>query len=193
VFAPTIDDMYGKNHATYVDPQSFDDTREGRARPGHFRGVATIVTKLLNIVQPTNAYFGQKDAAQCCMIRRVVEDLDMDLNVVVMDTVREDDGLAMSSRNAYLNAEERKAAPAVYRSLCAAKDMYKRDSGVGSSELVDAVERILRGEPLVSEIQYVSVDSQATMQPVEQVGKEGAIVSLACKLGSVRLIDNVSL
>jgi pantoate--beta-alanine ligase len=193
LFAPTFDDMYRKNHVTFVDPQGFDDIPEGLSRPGHFKGVATIVTKLFNIVQPTNAYLGQKDAAQCCLIRRIVEDLDMDLNVVVMDTIREDDGLAMSSRNAYLRTEERKAASIVYRSLCAAQALHKREPGISSSELVAAVEQILRSEPLVSEILYITVDSKATMQPTEQVGEEGAVVSLACKVGSVRLIDNIIL
>ena len=193
VFAPTIDDMYGKNHVTYVDPQGFDDISEGRARPGHFRGVATIVTKLFNIVRPTNAYFGQKDAAQCCLIQRMVEDLNMDLNVIVKDTIREDDGLAMSSRNAYLNPEERKAAPVLYRALQSAREQFLQNPGISSMELVDSVSSVLRSEPLLGEIHYISVDSKATMRPVTNVGDEGAIISLACKVGSVRLIDNIVL
>jgi pantoate--beta-alanine ligase len=191
LFAPTIDDMYGKNHVTYVDPRGFDDITEGKARPGHFSGVATIVTKLFNIVQPTNAYFGQKDAAQCVLIKRIANDLDMDLNVVVMDTVREHDGFAMSSRNAYLKPEERAVAPIIHRSLRAAKALYETKGSVESSDLVTVVEQSLKSEPLVSEIQYISVDSKETMQPLSQVGKEGAIISLACKVGSVRLIDNI--
>lgn len=193
LFAPSIDDMYGKNHVTKVDPQGFDNIPEGISRPGHFSGVATIVTKLFNIVQPTNAYFGQKDAAQCVLIKRLVEDLDMDLNVIVMNTVREDDGLAMSSRNAYLKAAEREAAPVIYRSLSAAKAMYEEEKKVESSKLISVVRTGLESEPLVSEIQYISVDSKETMQPLEQVGEEGAIISIACKVGSVRLIDNVVL
>jgi len=179
--------------------QGFDDIAEGRSRPGHFRGVATIVTKLLNIVQPTNAYFGQKDAAQCVLIRRIVEDLDMDVNVVVKDTVREPDGLAMSSRNAYLSEAERRAAPVVYRSLCAARQLFDGLDGaegptISSDLLREAVEKVLQAEPLVSEIQYVAVDNKANMQPCRHVRKdEGAIVSLACKIGSVRLIDNIVL
>jgi len=226
LFAPSSADMYGKNHVTYVDPQvsrrvkncqhsllifsfliqwkffgnhtqGFDDTVEGQARPGHFRGVATVVTKLFNIVQPTNAYFGQKDAAQCVLIRRIVEDLDMDVNIIVKDTIRETDGLAMSSRNAYLTATERQAAPIVYQSLCAARREFEqlRDGQVvDSSVLIQAVEAVLRREKLVSEIQYVSVDDKATMRPMTQVSRqEGAVVSLACKIGSVRLIDNIVL
>lgn len=185
--------MYRKNHVTYVDPESFDSIPEGRARPGHFRGVATIVTKLFNIVQPTNAYFGQKDAAQCCLIRRIVEDLDMDLNVVVKDTIRENDGLAMSSRNTYLNADERKAAPIIYKALQVAKDQHAADPNISCERLASIVRRILQSEPLVGEIQYISVDSKATMQPVDKIGEDGGVISLACKVGSVRLIDNIVL
>ena len=193
LFAPTIGDMYRKNHVSFVEPEGFDNIPEGQSRPGHFRGVATIVTKLFNIVQPTNAYFGQKDAAQCCLIRRIVEDLDMDLNVVVMDTIREQDGLAMSSRNAYLTAEERKAAPIIYRALNTAKNLYNDQPTISTSKLASAVEQVLGSEPLVSEIQYISVDNRATMQPTEQIGEEGGVISIACKVGSVRLIDNIIL
>ena len=198
LFAPEADSMYGKYHVTYVDPTGFDDIAEGRSRPGHFRGVATVVTKLFNIVQPTNAYFGQKDAAQCVLIRRIVEDLNMDLIINVMDTIREADGLAMSSRNAYLTPEERPVAPIVYKSLCAARDAYlaKRNGGelpMQASVLSQTVCDVLKSEPLVSEVQYASVDNRATFQPLSQVGEEGAVISLACKVGSVRLIDNIVL
>lgn len=185
--------MYGKNHITYVDPEGFDDIPEGRARPGHFRGVATIVTKLFNIVQPTNAYFGQKDAAQCCLIRRLVDDLDMDLNVVVKATVREEDGLAMSSRNAYLDDKERKAAPIIYQALRTARERYQENPAISSTELSATVQNVLKSEPLIGEIQYVSVDSKATMKPVTHAGEDGGVISVACKVGSVRLIDNILL
>jgi pantoate--beta-alanine ligase len=185
--------MYGKDHATYVDCEGFEGIPEGMSRPGHFRGVATIVAKLFNIVQPTNAYFGQKDAAQCVLIRRLVEDLNMDLNVAIMDTVREDDGLAKSSRNAYLSPAERQAAPAVYKSLCAAKELYVNNPSASSSELISAAKAVLQSEPLVSEIQYISVDSKSTMKPVSHPSTDGAVVSLAVKVGSVRLIDNIIL
>lgn len=178
--------------------KGFDEISEGRARPGHFRGVATIVNKLFNIIQPTNVYFGQKDAAQCVLIRRMVHDLDMDINVCVMDTIREKDGLAMSSRNAYLNAEERKAAVILYQSLCAAKNMFDNmvsathgDKTLSASVLKEKVMEVLTSEKLVSNVQYVSVDSKETMRPLETVSaEEGAIVSIACQVGSVRLIDN---
>lgn len=152
------------------------------------------MTKLFNIVNPTNAYFGQKDAAQCCLIRRIVHDLDMDVNVVVLDTVREPDGLAMSSRNAYLLSEERKVAPIVFQSLCTARDLYHASSGsISAQQLQDAVQRVLSSEPLVTQVQYVSIDCRETMRPLINVGEEGAIISLACKIGSVRLIDNMVL
>lgn len=197
LFAPVDSNcMYGPNHVTHIDPRGFDGIPEGLSRPGHFSGVATIVTKLFNIIQPTRAYFGQKDAAQCCLIARLVDDLNIDVDVRIMDTIREGDGLAMSSRNAYLTVPERAAAPAVYQSLCAARDLYDRELSslpVAAADLQRAVSSILEKEPLVSEVQYVSVDSRMTMKPLETVGEEGAIISLACKVGSVRLIDNIVL
>ena len=196
IFAPDADAMYGSDHLTYVDAKGFDQIAEGRARPGHFSGVATIVTKLFNIVRPTSAYFGQKDAAQCVLIRRIVEDLNMDINIVIGDTVREADGLAMSSRNAYLTTQERKAAPVIYRSLLAAREFFQSAPGdvISSADLKQVVEKELRSEALVSEIQYVSIDNKATMQPIQKVLRQnGAIISIACKVGSVRLIDNIVL
>jgi pantoate--beta-alanine ligase len=197
LFAPSDPSiMYGPHHVTYVDPEGFDDIPEGQARPGHFRGVATVVTKLFNIIQPTRAYFGQKDAAQCCLMTRMVEDLNMPIDVMIMDTIRESSGLAMSSRNAYLTDEERDAAPVIYKSLCVARELWKsrkEGSDLSSAELQQVVLSILQEEPFVSEIQYVTVDHRATMRPLERVGEEGAVISLATKVGSVRLIDNIVL
>lgn len=187
--------MYNQHHRCYIDPVGFDDLREGQARPGHFRGVATVVTKLLNIVQPTRAYFGQKDAAQCVLIQRLVHDLDIDVEVNVMATIRESDGLAMSSRNAYLSKEEREAAVILFQSLSAVKEVYESffaggDLRMDASVIAETVEAILETEPLVKEIEYVAVDSKETMEPLEEIGPEGAIVSLAVRIGNVRLIDN---
>lgn len=155
--------------------------------------MATIVTKLFHIVQPTRAYFGQKDAAQCVLMSRLVEDLNMDLEVVVLPTVREPDRVAMSSRNAYLTVEERAAAPILYRSLVAAQDFYQLQvvNTISADHLKETCIATLRREPLVSEIQYVSVDDKDTMQPLKVVGPEGCIISLAVKIGNVRLIDNL--
>ncbi|KAL3783431.1 LOW QUALITY PROTEIN: hypothetical protein HJC23_002858 [Cyclotella cryptica] len=195
VFAPASDTMYRENHVTYVEPMGFDETREGSFRPGHFRGVATIVTKLFNIVQPTNAYF---DAAQCVLIRRITDDLDMDVNINIMDTVREEDGLAMSSRNAYLTADERERAPVIYKALCAAREVFESRLARGLEEVTaddlrDVVNNVLQTESLIKEIQYIAVDDLEQMRPLETVGSEGCIISLACILGSVRLIDNIVL
>jgi len=160
--------------------------------------VATIVTKLFNLVQPTNAYFGQKDAAQCVLIRRIVDDLDMDVNVKVMDTVREKDGLAMSSRNAYLTEDERKKAPILYKALCAARELFESRYARGMDELDaidlrEVVEEVLKLEPLIKQVQYIAVDDLEQMQPLDKVGSSGCIISLACIVGSVRLIDNIVL
>lgn len=196
LFAPS-EPLYGPNFCSYVDPMGFDNTREGQARPGHFRGVATIVTKLFNIVQPTTAYFGQKDAAQCVVIRRLAQDLDIPVDIRIMDTVRDEDGLAMSSRNAYLTPEERKAAPVVYRALQAAQELVRqrqKEQPIPSKDLECAVKSVLQANPLVSDIQYVSVDSYENMMPMDSIGpNDAAIVSLACKIGNVRLIDNILL
>jgi len=192
LFCPT--EMYSAHHRCFVEPVGFDDLREGKARPGHLRGVATVVTKLLNVVQPTRAYFGQKDAAQCILIKRLVEDLDMDIEVNIMPTIREHDGCAMSSRNAYLNEEERKAAVILFKSLTAAKEVFEGSFAgnlpMDANIISETVIRRLETEPLVKEIEYVAVDSKETMEPLKEVGPEGAIVSIAVKIGAVRLIDN---
>jgi pantoate--beta-alanine ligase len=212
LFAPTDPtQLYGPHHVTYVDPIGFDDLPEGRCRPGHFRGVATIVTKLFNIIQPTRAYFGQKDAAQCCLIKRIVQDLNIPIEICIQDTLRESDGLAMSSRNVYLSSSERKAATILYRSLCAAQAIWKHKvqdnpydvhltsnnnmvkSVCLAEDIRQAVLEILQQEPLVSDIQYIAIDNRETMQPLDTVGIEGAVVSLAAQVGSVRLIDNIVL
>lgn len=148
-------------------------------------------------MKPTHAYFGQKDAAQCVVIRRMVEDLDFDIEISVLDTIREADGLAMSSRNAYLTAEERTAAPVLYQSLSAAKnffDNYQESDTISGALIRSTVEKILRQEPLISKIEYIAIDSNVTMRPLENVKmSEGAIISLACRVGKVRLIDNIVL
>lgn len=188
----------------FAPQQGFDAISEGQVRPGHFRGVATIVNKLFNIVQPTNSYFGQKDAAQCVLIKRLVSDLDLDINVCIMDTIREEDGLAMSSRNTYLTDKEREAAVILYKSLTAAQDLFDdtiaaaaehddryRQSTIQTSVLQETVMKNLLSEKLVSNVEYVSVDSKETMRPLDLVDiNDGAIISIACRVGKVRLIDN---
>ena len=168
------------------------------------------MVKLLNLVRPTRAYFGQKDALQCVVIQRTVHDLNIQTQIIIGDTVRESDGLALSSRNAYLTETERLAAPILYQGLCAAEKLYQQHkrskSPLTPSQLQQAVKDVLLQEPLVSEIQYISIDHRGTMeplpsdQPMDMVGNDeqhewekGAIVSLACKIGTVRLIDNMVL
>ena len=237
VFLPSSGDMYTSNHRVDVVPKGFEELSEGKARPGHFRGVATVVSKLFNLVQPTRAYFGQKDAMQCVVIKRLIEDLNFNIQLVVCPTVREDDGLAMSSRNNYLKGEEeRQAATVVYRALMAMKKAFlshlsvesssdqvqeesrMRQDGqegegeeeeekkegklpvkqtkktikpIGSQFLRDIGLQVLQNEPLVSDIEYISFGSKETMEELEFISEEGAIVSTAIKLGSVRLIDNM--
>ena len=168
---------------------------EAVARPTFFRGVATVVTKLFNIVQPDSVYFGQKDAGQCVLIRSLVEDLNMPIDVLIVETMREKDGLAMSSRNAYLTEEERAVADIVYRALSSGKSQYDRGCS-DPTEIANAVRETLSLEPMVAEVEYISLASPVDMKEIEEderVEAEGAILSSAIKLGSVRLIDNVLL
>jgi pantoate--beta-alanine ligase len=162
---------------------------EGEMRPGHFTGVATIVAKLFNIVQPHRAYFGQKDAQQVAVISKMVADLNFPLEIVVSPTVRESDGLAMSSRNVYLNPEERQAALVLYRSLNAAKALWDNGERRGST-LREAMQRILDAEPMARP-DYVSVVDPLTLQELDDSGTaQEAIASLAVRIGKTRLIDN---
>lgn len=202
-----------------INVQGFDDTHEGKIRPGHFKGVATIVMKLFNIVRPTRAYFGQKDAIQCILIERIVYDMNLsqDISIVICETCRDkNDGLALSSRNVYLSADERKAASILYKSLCSAKDLYEHEkqqittsgSKTMSSALVkDEVIKVLQTEPLVTEIQYVALNDIESLKEVDVVNldvststsstatsrRKGTVLSIAVKIGSVRLIDNIIL
>jgi pantoate--beta-alanine ligase len=195
VFAPAADAMYGKHHRCYVLPEGFDDLPEGICRPGHFRGVATVVTKLFNIVSPTHAFFGQKDAAQCVLMKRLVGDLNMDIEIEVVPVNREPDGLARSTRNQYLSAEERAVAGVVHRGLSLAKAFFFQQTGdvVASKDLRAIIRAEYETEPLLKEIQYISIGSKETMQEVEQVSRqEGAILSVAVKLGNCRLIDTMT-
>ena len=188
VFAPTAQEMYGRQNLTWVDVEKLTEPLCGRFRPGHFRGVATVCAKLFNVVLPDRAFFGQKDAQQVAVIRRMVTDLDMPLEIVVCPTVREADGLAMSSRNQYLTAQQRGQACTIYRALKHCEDRIGqgiRDAGL----LVAAVAEVLRQVPGV-EIQYVSIVDAETLQPVDPVSGE-VLVAVAVKLGSTRLIDNI--
>lgn len=191
VFAPPPAEVYPDGFDTYIEPGAVAEGMEGAARPGHFRGVATVVAKLFTITRPDLAYFGQKDGQQVAVIRKMNGDLNLGVGVVTMPTIREADGLAMSSRNAYLTEEERAAAPVVYRALCVAESLWnagERDSG----RLRTASLALLREEPLVSGVDYVSVVDADTMAELGEVepGRR-AMIATAVRLGTVRLIDNV--
>jgi pantoate--beta-alanine ligase len=192
VFAPPVEEMYPPGHSTYVEVRDVTARLEGAARPGHFSGVATVVAKLFNIVQPHRAYFGQKDAQQVVVVRKMVADLNFPLEIVVAPTMREPDGLAMSSRNVYLDPRERQAALVLFRSLSAAKELWDRGERRGSA-LREAMSRTLAAEPLARP-DYVSVADLTTLQELDDTAKAtGALASLAVRIGKTRLIDNLLL
>ncbi|PKB64751.1 MAG: pantoate--beta-alanine ligase [SAR202 cluster bacterium Io17-Chloro-G2] len=191
VFAPTAEEMYPQGFDTWVDVGALGDRLEGAHRPGHFRGVATVVTKLFGLVRPDRAYFGQKDGQQLAVIRRIVRDLNLGLEVVAVPTVRDPDGLAQSSRNAYLTPSQRKAAPVVYRSLCRAKTLWSNGER-DADKLRAEVRAGLEGEPLVETIDYASVAHAESLDELDQASA-GAMVSVAVRIGRTRLIDNLIL
>ena len=190
LFAPTVADMYPHGTETTVDVGPVAQPLEGERRPGHFRGVATVVLKLLHIVQPTRAYFGQKDAQQLGVIRRMVRDLDWPIELVVVPTVREPDGLALSSRNSYLDPEDRRAAPVLNRALQAARTAWEAGERRADA-LRDAMARVLAAEPR-ARVDYVSVADPLTFRELDVL--EGpALLSMAVFVGRARLIDNLVL
>ncbi len=190
VFAPTKDDMYPAGASTVVEVQGVSDRLDGRSRPGHFKGVSTVVTKLFEIVRPELAFFGQKDAAQVAVIRKMVADLNMDLQVVVEPTVREKDGLAISSRNAYLSPEQRKQALVLYRALMRVHTMA--DTGERSAaKLIEAGKQVM-SEERAAKLDYFEVVHPDTLEPVSDVSR-GALVAVAAWVGNTRLIDNIVL
>ncbi len=187
VVHPEVDDVDAPAHATVVVMETLTDSLCGASRPGHFRGVCTVVTKLFNIVQPHRAFFGQKDAQQLAIIKRMVADLNMNVTVVGCPIVREADGLAKSSRNAYLSAEERQAALVLSRAVFAGKEAVEageRDAAV----LKALMSGIIEAEPL-ARIDYVEVVDGATMQPTDAIGAM-ALIAMAVYIGNTRLIDN---
>jgi pantoate--beta-alanine ligase len=188
VFMPSVDEMYPPNFDSWVEVGKIGERLEGASRPGHFRGVATVVAKLFNIVQPDRAYFGQKDAQQLAVIRKMVAELDMNLEVVGVPTVREGDGLAMSSRNTYLNPEERKAAVVLYQALNLAQKLFsqgEKDAQAIRRQMTELIQK----QPL-ADIDYISIADAETLDELDKV-KPPALISMAVKIGKTRLIDNV--
>jgi pantoate--beta-alanine ligase len=190
VFIPGDKDIYPADHDTWVEVKGITRHLEGRSRPTHFQGVTTVCSKLFNIVEPNKAYFGQKDAQQALVIQKMVADLNMNLEIIMAPTVREKDGLAMSSRNIYLTPEERKSAPVLYKALQLARDMHAK----GESDAIlikNAMTKLISSVP-AARIDYISIADIGTLQEVNDI-RGRVLVSLAVKLGKPRLIDNIIL
>ena len=190
VFFPSDKEMYPAGYDTWVDVDKLTKRLEGASRPTHFRGVTTVVAKLFNIVEANNAYFGQKDAQQALVIQKMAKDLNMNVRVVVCATVREPDGLAMSSRNVYLTPEQRKQATVLYRSLQLAKDLYGKGER-NATKIRQQMTALIQKEPLAV-IDYISIADGQTLEELEMIqGK--ALVSMVVKFGNTRLLDNIIL
>ena len=187
VWTPTPEVMYPAGFQTWVEVEEMTRPLEGAQRPGHFRGVTTVVAKLFNAVQPTKAYFGQKDAQRAAVIRQMTKDLNFPIEIVVCPIVREPDGLAMSSRNVYLDADQRKAATVLYRSLSAAKIAYEKGER-DAEKLRQIMKATIASEPL-AQLQYVSCADYDTLQELEKVSGK-TLLSMAVLVGKTRLIDN---
>ena len=187
-FVPSVEEMFPAGAATTVHVEGPALPLEGEARPGHFDGVATVVAKLLSQAGPDRAYFGQKDGQQLAVVRRLAADLDMPVAVVAVPTVREADGLAVSSRNRYLSAEQREAAPALYRALAATRDRF-RAGAQARAELEAGCRALLAQQPLIDAVDYAAAVDPDTMEPWAGAGV--AMLAAAVRMGGVRLIDNV--
>jgi pantoate--beta-alanine ligase len=190
VFFPSDKEIYPNGYDTFVTVENLTRPLEGNSRPTHFQGVTTIVNKLFNIVQPHNTYFGQKDAQQALVIKKMVADLNMNLKVIICPTIRESDGLAMSSRNVYLTPDQRKAAPVLYNSLMLAERLFKNGEK-DSSKIVEQMKNLIQQEPLAN-IDYISINDTETLTELKTIEKT-ALISTAVKFGNTRLIDNIIL
>jgi pantoate--beta-alanine ligase len=191
LFAPAASDIYPPEFSTYVTVEGLSEQLEGASRQGHFRGVATVVAILLNIVRPDVAFFGQKDAQQAAVLKRMVRDLAFDTKVVVLPIVREESGLALSSRNAYLTDEQKRAATALHRGLSQASRAY-RDGERSADRLIEIVTATISAEPL-ARVDYISLNDAEDFQPLIQVNEKPALLSVAVYIGKTRLIDNMVL
>jgi pantoate--beta-alanine ligase len=191
IFAPPVEEIYPRGFSTYVTVEGLSDQLEGASRPGHFRGVATVVTVLLNIIRPDFAFFGQKDAQQALIIKRLVRDLAFDTEILVLSTVREDSGLAISSRNAYLSDEEREAAQVIRRGLVKAREAYKGGER-SAGKLADIVRSTIEAEPR-ARIDYASVTDAETLEKLDKLDERAILIAVAARIGKTRLIDNIVL
>jgi len=188
LFMPSTEEMYPAGGSSWVTVEGLSEKLDGRSRPGHFRGVTTVVAKLFNIVQPDFAFFGQKDAAQAAIVSKMVRDLNLDVRIVVCPIIREADGLAMSSRNAYLSPEQRKQATVLYRALMRVQSLVDRGEAT-TARLLVAGTQVMAEEPAVK-LDYFEVVNRETLEPVSDVSR-GALVAVAAHVGSTRLIDNI--
>jgi pantoate--beta-alanine ligase len=191
IFAPNDEEIYPPDFSTFVYVEGLTEMLEGASRPGHFRGVATIVTILFNVIRPDFAYFGQKDAQQVAVVKRLTQDLGFDTEIIVMPTVREENGLAMSSRNERLNPEEREKASIIYRALREAKIAFKNGER-NAANLDEIVRKTIETEPL-ARIDYVALVDNETFEPIEKIGESPVLIAVAVYFGEVRLIDNIVL
>ena len=190
VFIPETAEIYPENFQSYVEVREITANLCGAKRPGHFLGVATVVNKLFNIIKPDKAYFGQKDAQQCQVIKRMVLDLNMDVEIIICPIVREADGLALSSRNVYLNQEERKQATVLSQALFKAQELI-RDGERDSTTIKNIMEKMITQKPL-AKIDYISIVDEITLQDVQHLN-QNILIALAVKFGNTRLIDNIIL
>jgi pantoate--beta-alanine ligase len=187
LFRPSAEEVYTADRSTFVEETSLSSTLEGKSRPGHFRGVCTVVAKLFNILAPDAAVFGEKDFQQLAIIRRMARDLNFNIDIIAVPTVREDDGVACSSRNQYLNPEERKQAAILYEALLTAKNAGK----TSSNDIVTLAQRVISEAPL-ARIDYIEVADAETLKPVEITGSNSVLL-MAVFFGKTRLIDNIRL
>lgn len=188
LFAPSVDEMYPSGAVTWVTVEELSKKLDGRSRPGHFRGVTTVVAKLFHIVEPDVAFFGQKDAAQVAIVRRMVHDLNLPIEIFVCPIVREPDGLAMSSRNAYLDPEQRQKALVLHRSLMRVQELSERGE-TSAHMLASEARKEFAAEPSVR-LDYFEIVNPETLDPIEDIRK-GALIAVAAYVGSTRLIDNL--
>jgi pantoate--beta-alanine ligase len=191
IFAPPVEEIYPKGFATYVNVEGLSEQLEGVSRPGHFRGVATVVTILFNTIRPDFAFFGQKDAQQALVIRRLVKDLAFDSEIVILPIVREDSGLAISSRNLYLTHDEQNSATILHKALVQAKTAYKEGER-SASRIADLIRSTVESEPR-ARLDYVTVADADTLERIERIDERPALIALAAYVGKTRLIDNTIL
>jgi pantoate--beta-alanine ligase len=191
IFAPTVEEIYPKNFSTYVTVEGLSEGLEGASRPGHFRGVSTIVTVLLNLIRPDFAFFGQKDAQQALVIKRLVRDLAFDAEILVLPTVRENSGLAVSSRNVYLSEAEHEAAAVIYRALSGARAAYKQGER-NAGKLAETLRATVVAERR-ARLDYLSITDAETLEKLEKFDDRPVLIAVAVYIGKTRLIDNIVL